>query len=136
MYCTVPETFYFPIFAFAHHSLTVRSPSVHRPFSVRSPFTHTSLTMRSACVHHSLTFHNSAFTVQRALAFTVHKAFIVRSPCVQLSFTKRSSFSKRSAIFMRNSNVKGSFLKQWQNKDGTCVEWWVKTFSVYQKFHC
>ena len=111
---TVPEIFYFPIFAFAHRSLIVCSLSVH----------------------HSLTVHNFAFTVQRALAFTVHKAFIVRSPCFQLSFTKRSSFLKRSAIFIRNFNVKGSFLNQWQNKDGTCAEWWVKTFSLYQKFHC
>ena len=80
-----PETFYFPIFAFAYRSLTVRSLSVNRAFSVRSPFT-----------HRLLTVHNSAFTVQRALAFTLHKEFIVRSPWVHLSFTNRSSFAHRS----------------------------------------
>ena len=54
---TVPETFYFPIFAFVHCSLTVRSPCVHRAFIV----------------------HSFAFTVHCSLAFTIHKAFIQRS---------------------------------------------------------
>ena len=79
--------------------------------------------MRSLFSHRSLTIHNFAFTVQRALALTVHKTFIVRS-----------SFSKRSAIFIRNSNVKGSFLKHWQNKDWTCAEWWVKTYLYIRNF--
>ena len=135
MYCTVPETFYFPIFAFAHRSLTVRSPSVHRPFSVRSPFTHTSLTMRSACVHHSLTVHRSACAGVHC-SQSVHRSLTVLSVIVHKTFIVRSSFLKRSAIFIQNFNVKGSFLNQWQNKDGTCAEWWVKTFSLYQKFHC
>ena len=68
---TVPEKFLFPIFDFAHRSLTVRSLSVH-----------TGLSVRSSSVRQSLTVHSFAFTVQRALAFTAHKAFIVRSPCV------------------------------------------------------
>ena len=116
---TVPEIFYFPIFAFAHRSLIVCSLSVH----------------------HSLTVHNFTFTVQRALAFTscsqsVHRSLTVLSVIVHKTFIVRSSFLKRSAIFIRNSKVKGWFLKQWQNKDCTCAEWWVKTFSLYQKFHC
>ena len=96
---TVPETFYFPIFAFAHRSLTVRSPSVHRAFIVRSSFA-----LRSQfCVH------RSAFArVHRSQS--VHRSLIVCSATVHKTFIVRSSFTKRSAIFIRNSGVKGPFL--------------------------
>ena len=102
-----------------------------------------SLIDRSSCVHCLFTIHSpftilrSPFSVRWRSLFTkrssfAHRAFSYRSQ----TFIVRSSFLKRSAIFIRNSNVKGSFLNQWQNKDGTCAEWWVKTFSLYQKFHC
>ena len=56
-------------------------------------------------------FAHSAFTVRSPC---VHRAFIVRSPFTVLrspfSVRSRSPFTKRSAIFIRNSGVKGPFL--------------------------
>ena len=103
--------FYSIEWKYAQHILSSPTARCYSPwnvllshFCVRSPYVHRSFIMRPSIVH------SFAFTVLRELAFNVHKTFIVRSPCVQLPFTKRSSFSKRSAIFIPNSNVKGLFL--------------------------
>ena len=128
-FCTCPWNVLLSHFCvrllFANRAFTVRSPCVQRAFTVHSPFAHRSqfCVYRSACVR----VHRSQ---------SVHRSLTVGSVIVHKTFIVRSSFSKRLAFFIRNSNVKGSFLKQWQNKDETCAEWLVKTFSVYQKFHC
>ena len=79
---TVPETFYFPIFAFVHRSLTVRSPCVQRALIVRSSFT----VLRSAFTVRS----RSPFTKRSAFA---HRSFTYRSQSVHRSFSVQSSLS-------------------------------------------
>ena len=92
---TVPETFYFPIFAFVHRSLTVPSPCVQRALSVRSSFTDLRSVSPFARVHLSQ-------SVRHSLTF------------VHLSFTKRSSFIQRSVfIVIWNSEVERSISRSW-----------------------
>ena len=92
----------FPFFVFAH-----------RPFSVRSSF-----------VHHWLIVHWIAFTIQRALAFTVHKGYW-HSVNVHKMFMVCSSFSKRQPFSFGTPTWKDCS-KQWQSKEGTCAEGWEK----------
>ena len=79
---TVPETFYFPIFAFVHRSLTVRLPCVQRALIVRSSFT----VLRSPFTVRS----RSPFTKRSAFA---HRSFTYRSQSVHRSFSVQSSLS-------------------------------------------
>ena len=121
----VPKKCNFPFFAFAHLVFSLQSTSRERererererPFAIFFFYMYLrSLTVRSPCVHRPFTM----------LSVSVHK-----------TFTIRSSFPKLSAIFIRNSNVKGSFRiaqcskqVQWQNKE---VTWWMggRILSLY-----
>ena len=71
---TVPETFYFPIFAFVYRSLTVRSPCVQRALIVRSSFTVLcspfTVRLRSPFAHRAFTYRSHSF----------HRSFSVQSP--------------------------------------------------------
>ena len=67
---TVPG-FYFPIFAFAHRSLNVRSTSVQRAFIVRTPCVHRLFNVCSL-----FTVLRSPFSVRSHSLITNHSSFI------------------------------------------------------------
>ena len=87
--------FYFPIFAFAHRSLTVRSPPVHHAFSVCSSFT----------VRSQFTVLRSPFSVRLRSSLTKRSSF------AHLAFTKSLWFANRSL-----SVLKGFGTPKWKDR--------------------
>lgn len=81
--CTVPKTFYFPMFAFAQRALTLPSLFADFAFTVRSLCLHRLHTVRSPLI---LTLRSALFVLSDLKASTVH------SLCAQQSFSVYSPF--------------------------------------------
>lgn len=97
---TVPETFYSPIFAFAHRALSERS----------------------ACTQYAFTVHS--FALSAPLPLIVPKAFTVRSQCVHYALSNRSGFVHRYFHITRKTVCKNEqiiFLDHIINKE--CKIW-------------
>ena len=123
MHCllTVPETFYFPIFAFVHRSLTVRSPCIQRALIVRSSFT----------------VLRSAFTVRSRSPFT-KRSLTVRSPMVHKAFIFHSAFSLHCHSELWSWKIIITILERSDDKEGgVCfifLNKWFFLTKIYEEF--